>query len=90
MNISLIRLMSMQSLYICAFSHTLPGTFYISAHLAAASPPHRALHKTTPASRQVLFYVTLFSLCVDAAAGQILLDHQCDLERDGVVELPQI
>ena len=40
--------------------------------------------------RQVLFYVTLFSLCVDAAAGQILLDHQCDLERNGVVELPQI
>ena len=33
MNISLIHLMSMQSLYICAFSHTLPGTFYVSAHL---------------------------------------------------------
>ena len=80
----------MQSLYICAFSHTPPGTFYVSAHPAAASPPHRALHKTTPAVRQVLFYVALFSLCVDAAAGQILLDHQRDLERDGVVELPQI
>ena len=29
-------------------------------------------------------------LCVDAAAGQILLDHQGDLEGDGVIELPQI
>ena len=29
-------------------------------------------------------------LCVYAAAGQILLDHQGDLEGDGVIELPQI
>lgn len=44
MNISLIHLMSMQSLYICAFSHTPPGTFYVSAHLAAASPPPIVLY----------------------------------------------
>ena len=29
-------------------------------------------------------------LRLDAAAGQVLLDHQRDLERDGIVELPQI
>ena len=39
MNISLIRLMSMQSLYICVFPRATPGTFYVSAHLTAASPP---------------------------------------------------
>lgn len=44
MNISLIHLMSMQSLYNCAFSHTLPGTFYVSAHPAAASPPPIVLY----------------------------------------------
>ena len=41
-------------------------------------------------SAGAVFYVNLLALRVNAAAGQVLLDHQRHLEGNGIVELPQI
>lgn len=47
--------------------------------------------KTAPAGPAgAVFYVNLLALRVNAAAGQVLLDHQRHLEGDGIVEFPQI